>query len=126
MHAYTATDPRPLSEWTPEALIQRFENDIKYDAHATMTKFSRSDARKELQRRGRHVLAQIAAHLRERLRLHRQGHVCSHRVELDSAWYLLLIGMASRPVLGLSVDALPDSSGEVTEVIMWCEANAPC
>jgi len=46
-------------------LIERFENDIEYDAHSFRAKFGRSRARRELARRGRAVLRAVIDHLRE-------------------------------------------------------------
>ena len=45
-------------------LIRQFERDIVYDCHGYTARFERSDAQKELCRRGRRVLRPIIDHLR--------------------------------------------------------------
>lgn len=42
-------------------LVKRFENDIRYGCHSTRAEASRSLAGKELQRRGKESLQEIAA-----------------------------------------------------------------
>lgn len=55
-----------IEKWGADKLIKRFENDILYDCHSYHLKFERSDAKKELVRRGREVLKTIIEHLHKK------------------------------------------------------------
>ena len=44
-------------------LLARYHNDLKYDCHQTETVINRSEARQELQRRGKRVLKIIGGYL---------------------------------------------------------------
>ncbi len=48
---------------TPAELIQHYEDDINYDAHGLIIRMCRSDACKEMCKRGKSVLGAIADHL---------------------------------------------------------------
>jgi hypothetical protein len=50
---------------TAEDLIERFENDIRYDAHQLMTRLGRSKARKEIERRGKELAPFISQRITE-------------------------------------------------------------
>lgn len=50
--------------WTIQGLIDRYGEDILYDSHQTETKIQRSEARRELQRRGPRTLKLIARELK--------------------------------------------------------------
>jgi hypothetical protein len=63
-------------------LIGRFERSMIYDCHSFTARFSRSDARRELARRGAAVLGAIAAHLRKA--------PPSDKFDVRTAWGLLL------------------------------------
>lgn len=52
------------ADMTPEELIERFRNDILYDAHSYTARFERSMAQKELVRRGKESIQSIIDHLK--------------------------------------------------------------
>jgi hypothetical protein len=54
---------KDLSTATVAELIQQFENDIQFDCHPVERRVNFSDAKKELQRRGRKVLTEIGDHI---------------------------------------------------------------
>lgn len=54
---------------TTKELIERFENDIIFDAHSYRARFERSQARKELCQRGKQALRDIVDHLKSALPL---------------------------------------------------------
>lgn len=63
-------------------LIEEFERDIVYDCHGFVLRFNRSDAQKELSRRGKSALRKIIKHLRQK--------PPSDFMNLDIAWGRLL------------------------------------
>ena len=90
-------------------LIERFERDMLYDCHGYVLRFSRSQARKELVRRGKKTLKPIAEHLR----VHPPG----SGMGLDTAWgnLLCLIGTS------LPVEDGPKLFNDTRGWIEWAE-----
>lgn len=73
---------RPTSELGVLDLIDRFEKDIVYDCHSYTARFERSQAMKELHRRGKAVLRPIIEHLKR--------YPPTGFMSLDCAWGHLL------------------------------------
>ncbi len=77
-------------------LIQRFEEEVTFDAHWVRTKVSRSEAAVQLREMGRSAFADIARHLQE----HHADPMDRdlRKVEVRIAWTLLLASFASDAV----------------------------
>ncbi|MDD5437684.1 MAG: hypothetical protein PHC70_00880 [Patescibacteria group bacterium] len=96
-------------------LIRRFEDDIKYDAHSTLIKLSRSKAAEELAKTAdRTTLAKLANHLRENSP---SGGIYA---DLPIAWCMLLNDIGHR----LSLKPTPDRFNDLPSWIAWAERNS--
>lgn len=101
-----------ITDLTTEELIERFENDIIFDAHSYCAKFERSQAQKELRRRGRQALGDILNHLK--LILPISG-------DIQTAWGHLLC------LIEPSVDPVKSGPNELKDTqdwISWAEKFA--
>ncbi len=85
-NAMQETAKPSLKDMSPTELFKDFEGDIKYDAHNFQTKFSRSDARKELERRGKSILLPLIDWLRPQL--DEDGRLPGEEIRL--AWAMML------------------------------------
>ncbi len=63
---------------TVPELIQGFENDIQFDCHSFALRYGRSNAGKEILRRGRSILPEIDEHLRR--------NPPSDQYQIETAW----------------------------------------
>lgn len=75
----------PLTEQGFDALAQRFEGDIQYDAHAHSTRFTRSEARAILQARGPDILETLIEYLERQV-----SRLEGMHEEVTNAWLRLL------------------------------------
>lgn len=104
MFAPTAeAEVSPLVHVSAEDLIKRFEADMVYDAHKQTTRFHRSDAQKELSRRGKAVLGDIVRHLQR----------SSPNDDLAGAWCNLLLQIE------LKVDPQKTGPDSLRDVVGW-------
>lgn len=98
---------------TEGGLCERFDKDILYDAHGLAQRINRSEAAKELMRRGRITLSAIADHLREHQKL--------DEVDLRQAWHILLFWMAD---VVAPDSPHPEVLDETSDWIAWAEQHA--
>jgi hypothetical protein len=94
-------------------LIQKFEDEIQYDAHALVTKVSRSIAAKQFLEMKREALSPISKYLR----LHKP----TDELGLSTAWCLLLSWIEKELELP---DISPSTLTNVDEWINWAEKHA--
>lgn len=86
---------------TLEELFVRFENDMIYDAHSYGARYSRSEARREIQRRGTDPSDSKAGHrmiyaIIEFLRSGKSSQAAMCRDYVDGGWAALTAAIARR------------------------------
>lgn len=99
------------ADMTPEELIERFRNDILYDAHSYTARFERSVAQRELVRRGKEGLRQIIDHLKMSISSRSDG-------SIKIAWGHLLFRIEKS--IGCE-EAGPQLFGDIDGWIAWGE-----
>lgn len=103
---------KPVIEMSVAELINRFERNVLFDAHGTRTKVRRSDARKELTRRGVDVLTEIVEHLRTS--------PPDDRRFLRTAWGMFFVWVQTEN----NLEGGPVRVADLDGWIAWAEANA--
>lgn len=117
-------NPEITADTAIDELIERFENDIRYDCHQVERRVNFSDARKEMQRRGPKVLMPIAQHLLKSFPGGPFMELDRKHWDLFLAWGYLLFGIMDDHALPLLYKRVKFGEQNMSRWILWCTTNA--
>ncbi len=122
----THTPMAQIDETTPAGdLIQRYQNDLWYDCHRLPARIGRSDARKELQRRGPVVLKPIGSYLSERFPIGKLSELGNGYADDFVAWGHLLYGIINdHKIADIPYEDTPYSDQDMSVWVAFCFRNA--